>query len=79
MNQEINNLEVFFLPCVCTHTIEDHTIQYKEEMRFTWNNIVASCTHDKGFFKGMCNCGSYKVMSNLEYLEWLYEKSNKVS
>jgi hypothetical protein len=71
MNQEPSDLKVFFLPCTCGHPVEEHEA-------IGWGNLVGECKHDKAFFKGMCSCGFYRAMTNLEYLEWLYEKSSKV-
>jgi len=70
-------MEIKF-PCACGHSIEDHTTEYKEEMGFTWNNIVSECHHDKAIFKGMCCCSRFEQMTNLEYLEYLFEKKSSL-
>ena len=54
--------------CKCKHSKEDHTMRSWENDG-TISEAVLSCRHDTAYFKGMCLCGQYCSMSNLEYLE----------
>jgi hypothetical protein len=72
----LDSLEIFFLPCICGHERKDHVHYSEGEDQYT--SYISCCHHDKAIFKGMCICSWYMPMTNLEYLEWCYEKSNKV-
>jgi len=54
--------------CKCKHSKQDHLNRDYEQDGII---LFRSCDHDRGaIFKGMCHCGWYCPMSNLEYLEW---------
>lgn len=76
MNQELNDMEVFFLPCTCGHERRDHVIR-SYEGDGTTSSFLKSCQYDKAYFKGMCLCSFYEQMKKLEYLEYLYKKKNE--
>jgi hypothetical protein len=67
-------LEVMFFPCICGHERRDHVIRNCESDGLQ-SSYFGGCQHDRAYYSGMCLCSGYTQMTNLQYLEWKYEKS----
>ena len=58
------------LLCNCFHSFEDHyRIPYCEEGNRQVQNLITWCRYSE---YGQCPCDTYTSMTNLEYLEYLY-------